>query len=819
MVSSRLVMPQIFPTPPPKLAPLQKLKRPFGGNKNNHYHFQKIRPPKNYLKSLRNSLLNLPKKLLKFLLSVTVIKNPIRKILKIVGGQIFKLLLQIAKLINQQVFEPSTQVIRDYFLSFFYSFHGYKSIILSSLLIATGVFASTNMLYAQVFQNLANPEELVLKDPRVTTRIVDRNGEVLFRLYEDENRTLIPLSAMPLSIIQATIAIEDKDFYNHHGFSIRGITRALKTNFSKNSQSVQGGSTLTQQLVKNRLLTPEKSYSRKLKELILAIMVEDRFSKEEILEMYLNQVAYGGTTYGIEEASMQYFGKHAKQLTLAESALIAGLTKAPSVYSPFANPEMAKDRQKEVLRRMVEDGYISQKTADKALAEELHFRQEKTDIKAPHFVMYVKKLLSEQYDKDMLQGGGLIIQTSLDLKLQNEVQEIVSQEIDRLHRLNINNGASLVTNPQTGEILAMVGSTNYFDFSNDGQVNVTTSLRQPGSSIKPLTYALGLENGLLPNTKINDRPVTFNVVGSEPYQPRNYDGKFHGQVTAREALASSYNIPAVKLLALLGVDKLIQKGKQMGITTWDDENRFGLSLTLGGGEVLMTDMATMYGVFANQGYRVDLNPILKITDYRGSEIYYNHCALDHQDCEKTVALDPGAAYIISNILSDNNARTPAFGPMSELAIPNQEVAVKTGTTNSLRDNWTIGYTSDRVVAVWVGNNDNSAMSYVASGITGASPIWNSIMRKQLDADNPHHFLIPSNVTSLPICLSTNSPACNWCQQTRTEFFLENNQPQTYCRTWTATTSAQINTNNYFDLDWRKNHFNDKTTQSGLKLID
>lgn len=676
---------------------------------------------------------------------------------------------------------PVGQFVRSYFISFFYCFKEYKIHILSALLLTTGIITGTNIIYNQVFRDLPNPDDLVLIDPRVTTKIVDRNGEILFRLYEDENRTLVPLSEIPLSVIEATIAIEDKDFYNHHGFSIRGISRAILSNFSEESESVQGGSTITQQLVKNRLLTPEKSYVRKVKELILSILVEDQYSKEEILTMYLNQVAFGGTIYGIEEASMQYFGKHASQLSLSESALLAGLPKAPSVYSPFGStPKMAIERQKEVLRRMVEDGYITAEMADNATKEELKFRQEQVDIKAPHFVMYVKKLLAEKYGEEVLHNGGLIIQTTLDLKTQNRAQEIVSTEISKLKKLNINNGAALVTNPKTGEILAMVGSVNYFDFENDGQVNITIRPRQPGSSIKPLTYALGLENGLSSMTRIEDKPITFQVAGSKPYTPQNYDGKFHGSVAIREALASSYNIPAVKLLALLGVDKLLEKGKQMGITTWEDVNRFGLSLTLGGGEVMMTDMATMYGVFANQGDKVDLNPILKVTDYRGKELYYNHCALDNQNCQKEHVLDSAVAYIISHILSDNEARTPAFGPISTLVIPNQQVAVKTGTTNNLRDNWTIGYTSDRVVAVWVGNNDNTPMNYVASGITGASPIWNNIMRQQLSNSIPHKFEVPETVALVSICTSTKLPACNWCKTTKEEVFRAGSEPQAYC---------------------------------------
>lgn len=697
----------------------------------------------------------------------------------------------------KKAFEPVHQFLHTYFFSFFYSLQSYPTHVFSAIVLSIGIVAATNMVYTSIFLDLPLPEELTARQPRVTTKILDRNGEVLYRLYEDENRTIIPLADIPLSVIQATIAIEDKDFYNHHGFSIRGISRALMANIRNEDSSLQGGSTLTQQLVKNRLLTPERTLSRKFKELLLAILVEGRYTKAEILEMYLNQVAYGGTTYGIEEAAQQYFGKRAKELTLAESALLAGLPAAPSIYTPFGPyPELAKQRQEEVLRRMVEDGYISQTQAEQAIATELDFRDAGVDIKAPHFVMYIKQLLAQQYGEELLHNGGLIVQTSLDLELHNKAQTVVTEEVSTLQRLHVTNGAALITNPTTGEILSMVGSTNYFDFEHDGQVNVTIRPRQPGSSIKPLTYALALENGFTTATKIDDAPITYHVAGSRPYSPVNYDGKFHGKVTLREALASSYNVPAVKLLAELGVANFIDKGEQLGITTWRDRNRFGLSLTLGGGEVLMTDMVTVYGVFANGGTKVPLNPILKVTNYQGNVLYQNDCALQNKNCPGQAVLNPGVAYLISHVLSDNDARTPAFGPFSTLVIPDQQVAVKTGTTNNLRDNWTIGYSSDRVVAVWVGNNDNTPMSYVASGITGASPIWNKIMRQQLRADQTHVFAKPETVTSIALCSFTNQPACEWCTTTKEEVFLTGTEPADNCRLnprLTTNTSSEITT--------------------------
>jgi membrane peptidoglycan carboxypeptidase len=499
--------------------------------------------------------------------------------------------------------------------------------------------------------------------------------------------------------------------------------------------------------------------------------------------MYFNEIPYGGATYGIEEAAQRFFGKSAKELTLAEGALLAGLPAAPTAYSPFGpSPELAAERKREVLRRMVEDEYISQPQADQALAEELHFRTDSIDIRAPHFVMYVKDLLVQEYGEQVLTQGGLSVKTTLDLNVQNVAQAAVAEEVESLASLRVQNGAALVTDPRTGEILAMVGSKDYFDFEHDGQVNVTLRPRQPGSSIKPLTYATAMERGLLtPSSIIQDTPITYQTVGSPPYSPKNYDGQYHGNVTVREALASSYNIPAVKTLARLGVPTLLNKAEQLGITTWTDRNRFGLSLTLGGGEVLMKDMAQLYSAFANYGYPVEPSAILEITNYKGETLYRNSCALDLNNCFDQRSLDPRVAYQITDILKDNRARTPAFGPQSVLVIPGQEVAVKTGTTNSLRDNWTIGYTSERLVAVWVGNNDNTSMSYVASGITGASPIWNQIMRVLLSEHNPHVFPDPAGLKRVEICKTTGTLPCAGCPWVETEFFIPGTEPTQACR--------------------------------------
>lgn len=652
--------------------------------------------------------------------------------------------------------------------------------LVGSILVSVTILYSSYYVYVEIFKDLPSADALTRREPIVTTKIFDRRGELLYSIYKDENRSLVHLSDISQDMIDATIAIEDKNYYHHFGFDLVGIARAFVKNIK--GETVQGGSTITQQLVKNTLLTPEKTIQRKIKEVILAILVDASYSKDEILEMYFNEIPYGGSIYGVEEAAQKFFGKSASQLDLAESAMLAGLPQSPTTYSPYgANPDAAYIRQSEVLRRMIEDEYITPEEAEQASKEKLVFNQNINDIKAPHFVMYVRQILADKYGEDILTQGGLEVRTTLDLDLQNVAQQAVTEEINKLAKLNVNNGASLVTNPQTGEILAMVGSKNYFDFANDGQVNVTTRPRQPGSSIKPLTYATAFEKiNYTPSTIIADTPITYQVAGSPPYSPVNYDGKYHGNVTVRESLASSYNIPAVKTLAAVGVNNLIDKAESMGISTWADRKKFGLSLTLGGGEVLMTDMAQVYGTFATYGYTVDLNPILEIKNYKGEILYQNTCVQDQTNCPRVSNLDPRIAYQITDILSDNKARTPAFGPQSVLYIPGQQVAVKTGTTNNLRDNWTIGYTTNRLVAVWVGNNDNSPMSYVASGITGASPIWNSIIRSMLNEDQPHSFPEPTGLIKVKICKATGTLPCSACPQVVEEYFIPGTQPTSAC---------------------------------------
>jgi 1A family penicillin-binding protein len=611
---------------------------------------------------------------------------------------------------------------------------------------------------------------LVDSPPSLSTKIYDRHGQLLYQIYKDENRSLISLKDLPSYVIGATLAAEDKNFYHHFGIDPIGIARASYNNFTKGT--TQGGSTITQQLVKNTLLSTEKTLTRKLKELVLAIEVEMHYSKDEILEMYLNQVGYGGTAYGIEEAAHQYFGKSARDLSLSESAMLAGLPISPTLLSPWGTtPYLGKIRQQQVLESMVQTGVITENDKVAALSTPLIFHPQGVSIKAPHFVMYVKDLLVKEYGEAKVGRGGLIVKTTLDLNIQNILQNEINTELALINRLNVQNGAGLVVSPKTGEVLAMVGSHDFFDSKHDGQVNIVMQERQPGSSIKPITYALALSSGLTPSSTIDDSPICFKMAGQPNYCPKNYDSRFHGQVTLRTALGSSYNIPAIKLLNTYGVKNMIELAKKMGITTWEDSSRFGLSLTLGGGEITMLDMASVYSVFANQGVKVTLNPIISVEDSRGVSLTKNN------QSPPAEVIDPAVAYQINSILSDQSARAPAFGINSVLNLPGKNVAVKTGTTNNLRDNWTFGYTQNILIGTWVGNNDNSPMSSVASGITGASPIWARTMQKLLNSTTPDPFTPPGNMVRL-------NTSCNGIP--KYEYFIKGTEPKVDCTKYQGT---------------------------------
>lgn len=650
-----------------------------------------------------------------------------------------------------------------------------KKVVFFSILISFSLW---------LFWGIPLPTKLSSPDIPVSTRILDRSGKLIYEVYANTRRSPVELNSLPDYVKNSTIAIEDKDFYKHYGFSFTGIARATWKIVTRGK--LEGGSTLTQQLVKNSLLTPERTIRRKAREFFLTMVVEGIYSKSQILEMYLNQIPYGSTAYGIESASELYFNKPAKDLNLAEATLIAGLPQSPTRYSPFgAHPELAKERQKEVLNQMIKNGYLTQEEADKAYSEELRYAQIKAPT-APHFALWVKDILVEKYGEKKVEQGGLRVTTTLDLDLQEFAQQAVATEVAKLAKQKVGNGATLVTHPSTGEILAMVGSKDYFATDEDGKVNIILAKHQPGSSIKPINYAFALSQKLITlATTFSDAPTCFAVAGQSLYCPKNYDGTYHGLVQTRFALGNSYNIPAVKILALNGVEGFIEFANKMGLTTLIDPDKYGLSLTLGGGEVKPYDMAESFGVFANDGVRQPLIAIVKVEDWKGKVLE----EIDVKDSKLTgeKVLDVGTTFLISHVLHDNNARSQAFGPTSFLNVKNHpEVSVKTGTTNDRRDNWTIGFTKQIVVVVWVGNNDNSSMSGAVSGVSGASPIWNKVIKFALDKsekgtydsdDDGHSWpLQPEEVVGASICADTGDirPDC----QMRFEYFLAGTVPST-----------------------------------------
>lgn len=601
------------------------------------------------------------------------------------------------------------------------------------------IFIFPPLLIMVFLQDLPTPQELTFRQIPQTTKIFDRNGILLAEDYAQQNRTLIHLSDVPLDLQHATLAIEDKNFYKHPGFDLSAIVRAFRQNID--NENVQGGSTITQQLIKSSILSPEQTISRKLKEIILAFWAEKTYSKDQILEMYFNQVPYGGTAWGIEAASETYFNKPVNKLTLAESAFLAGLTSAPTTYSPYGqNPNAWKKRQKEVLARMISLHYITSKQAAEAASQELHFYRRQNALHAPHFVEYVKEQLIKKYGIPAVEKGGLQVTTSLDLKTQEMAEKVVKEEVANDGYLNLTNGAALVTDPKTGEILAMVGSHD-FDDPTGGNFNVTNSLRQPGSSIKVVTYSAALKNGFTAATILDDSPISYPLADGQIYSPVNYDGRFRGRVSLRFSLSNSLNIPAIKTLDAIGISSMVGLGKEMGIENWDNLENYGLSITLGSADVTMLDMARVNGVLANNGKLINLDPIIKVADIRLNTLFEKTTSIAGEQI-----LDPGITFIISDILADNQTRTAAFGTNSVLEIKNHHVSVKTGTTDNKRDNWTNGYTDKYVVVVWVGNNDNAPMSpTLASGITGAAPIWHKIMENLLNKNPETQPAVPANV--------------------------------------------------------------------------
>lgn len=640
--------------------------------------------------------------------------------------------------------------------------------------LVVGWFVVSTILFAWYAKDLPQPDKIVRREG-FATRLYDREGKLLYDIYGDQRRIPIELTDIPEHVKQATVAIEDKDFYKHQGFDPRGITRAIFNIIFRGR--LQGGSTLTQQLVKNVLLTSERRLGRKIKEFMLAVQIEKKFTKNQILQMYLNEAPYGGTAWGIGTAAEVYFKKPVNELTLVEAAILAGMPQRPSVYSPYgSNPKAYLDRTKDVLRRMREDKYINREQEKQAALEleNVKFAPQSQGILAPHFVFYVKDQLDEMFGEKLVEQGGLQVTTTLDLELQEKAQGIVAEEIEQAENLHITNGASMVMDANSGEILAMVGSKNYFATDYEGQVNVVLSKRQPGSAIKPVTYVTAFRKGFSPASMMVDAETEFpGVDENTPYKPVNYDGKYHGPVQLRYALGSSLNLPAVKLLTLVGVKDMLKTASEMGFTTLDPSAesvaRYGLAVTLGGGEVRLLDMVAAYGSFANTGRKIEPVGILKVTDSKGKELF------KHRQVEGRRVLSEAEAFLINHVLSDNSARLITFGENSLIHIRGRSIAVKTGTTNDRRDNWTVGWTADTVVGTWVGNNDNTPMKQVASGVTGAAPIWRRIFLEVLRDRPDKTFDPPSDVESLLVDSISGYPEHDgW--PSRTEYFLKGTVP-------------------------------------------
>lgn len=615
---------------------------------------------------------------------------------------------------------PSKKSHRLRFLAFF-------------LLSLVFIFGSLLILWTTTFKV---PTLESIRERRVSesTKIYDSTGKILlFDTGGNIRRSIVPIDQISVNIKNATIAIEDKEFYEHRGIKPKAIIRAILVNIITLDWS-QGGSTITQQVVKNSILTSKKDISRKLKEWVLAVKLEQMLSKDEILSMYLNEIPYGGNLYGVEEASNAFFGKPSNDVTLAEAAYLAALPKAPSYYSPYGpNKEMLDKRKDLVLSKMLENGFVTEDEYNKAKLEKINFvGKGDQSIKAPHFVFYTLQYIKDKFGENILEQGGLRIITTLNYELQLMAEDITyDYALENKTKFNAENASIVAIDPKNGGILTMVGSRNYFDQEIDGAYNIATAKRQPGSTFKPFVYAKALMKGFTPETVLFDVKTQFSTTcspdnlttGNGCYSPENYDNNYRGPVTMRSALAQSLNIPSVKVLYLAGLSESINLARDMGILSLSNKGDYGLTLVLGGGEVTPLEITSAYGVFANNGIRVETSPILEIKD-KNNKVYYSHTTNQRQVLPKETSL------AITDILSDNVARAPSFGETSFLNIPNHDVAVKTGTTNDYRDAWIIGYTPNIAVGAWAGNNDNRPMEKKVAGFIVA-PMWRAFMDKVL----------------------------------------------------------------------------------------
>lgn len=655
--------------------------------------------------------------------------------------------------------------------------HKNKNFLKNWIFLGAGIFIFIFSVGIIFISSVKIPDFHSFEDRKVvsSTKIYDRTGQILlYDINQDIKRTNISFDEMGANIKNATVAIEDSSFYNNSGIKITSIIRATLANLF-GSGKTQGGSTITQQLVKMTLLNSNKTIGRKLKEWVLAIKIDQSMPKEKILEAYLNEAPYGGAIYGVEEAAQTYFGKNAQDLTLAEAAYLAAIPQSPTTLSPYGkNKNKLDERKNLVLSRMLATKFISQADYNSAKNEVVNFLpQQAGGIKAPHFVFFIKDYLEQKYGADMVEAGGLKVTTTLDYNLEQVGEQIVKDgALQNEKDWNGSNASLVAIDPKTGQILTMVGSRDYFDKNIDGNFNVATASRQPGSSFKPFIYATAFTKGFTPDTVLFDLPTEFQTTcdaygkalpghnQKDCYKPSDFDNKFRGPMSLRDALAQSINIVAVKLFYLAGLSDSLKTAESMGISTLTDISRYGLTLVIGGGEVTLLDITSAYGVFADNGTRNPYTGILKVEDSNGNILE------QYTPNPRENVLTKNVALTISDILSDNVARTPTFGANSPLLIPGKDAAVKTGTTNDNKDAWTIGYTPSIVAGVWAGNNNNKPMKKGGSGVAG--PIWNKFMIEALKSLPNEKFEKPD----LSVDPSTVKPALRGFWQGNDNFFID-----------------------------------------------